>query len=96
KYETFPQGSYDLGTGNKPLNGDYDIDVGIIIKISKDDYPDPVKVKKWIYDALYGHTNSVEIRRPCVTVFYQKDGEDIYHVDLVRIRRQNLFSQGET
>ncbi|MDJ0902483.1 MAG: nucleotidyltransferase [Xenococcus sp. MO_188.B8] len=82
KYETFDQGSYDLGTGNKPTNGDYDIDVGIIIRISKDDYPDPVKVKKWIYDALYGHTKSVEIRRPCVTVFYQKDGEDIYHVDL--------------
>lgn len=82
QYEIFNQGSYNLGTGNKPLNGDYDIDVGIIIKISKDDYPDPVEVKKWIHDALYGHTNSVEIRRPCVTVFYHQDGEPIYHVDL--------------
>jgi hypothetical protein len=82
QYETFNQGSYDLGTGNKPLNGDYDIDEGIIIKIFKDDYPDPVKVKKWIYDALYGHTKSVEIRRPCVTVYYQKNEEAIYHVDL--------------
>lgn len=82
KYETFNQGSYDLGTGNIPTNGDYDIDVGIIIKISKDDYPDPVKVKKWIHDALDGHTKSVEIRRPCVTVSYQQDGEQIYHVDL--------------
>ncbi|MEM7557223.1 MAG: cyclic GMP-AMP synthase DncV-like nucleotidyltransferase [Cyanobacteria bacterium P01_A01_bin.84] len=82
KYETFNQGSYDLGTGNIPINGDYDIDVGIIIKIIKDDYPDPVKVKKWIHDALDGHTKSVEIRRPCVTVSYQQDGEQIYHVDL--------------
>lgn len=82
KYEIFDQGSYDLGTGNKPTDGDYDIDVGIIIKISKNDYSDPVKVKKWIYDSLYGHTKSVEIRRPCVTVYYQKDEEAIYHVDL--------------
>jgi hypothetical protein len=71
-----------LGTGNKPLNGDYDIDEGIIIKISKDDYPDSVKVKKWVYDALYGHTKSVEIRRLCVIVFYQQDEEPLYHVDL--------------
>ena len=82
KYETFDQGSYDLGTGNKPIDGDYDIDVGIIIKISKDDRPNPVEVKKWIYDALYGHTKRVEFRRPCITVFYQKDEEPIYHVDL--------------
>jgi hypothetical protein len=82
QYETFDQGSYDLGTGNKPLNGDYDIDVGIIIKISKDDYPNPVEVKEWIYDALYGHTTRVEFRRPCITVFYQQDEEPIYHVDL--------------
>ena len=82
KYENFNQGSYDLGTGNIPTDGDYDIDVGIIIKISKDDYPNPVEVKEWIYDALYGHTKRVEFRRPCITVFYQKDEEPIYHVDL--------------
>ncbi|MEY2831676.1 MAG: hypothetical protein RLZZ574_934, partial [Cyanobacteriota bacterium] len=82
QYETFDQGSYNLGTGNKPLNGDYDIDVGIIIKISKDDYPDPVEVKKWILEALEGHTKRVEIRRPCVTIFYQQNDEPVYHVDL--------------
>lgn len=80
--KTFNQGSYDLGTGNKPTDGDYDIDVGIIIEISKDDYPNPVEVKEWIYKALEKHTKRVEIRRPCVTVFYQKDEEPIYHVDL--------------
>ena len=64
QYETFNQGGYDLGTGNIPTDGDYDIDVGIIIKISKDDYPNSVEVKEWIYDALYGHTKRVEFRRP--------------------------------
>lgn len=82
KYEHFDQGSYAMGTGTKPVDGHYDIDTGIQFKISKDDYPDPVKVKEWVYLALNGHTKLVEIRRPCVTVFYQQDGEPIYHVDL--------------
>lgn len=82
KYETFDQGSYAMGTGTKPVDGHYDIDTGIRFKICYLDYPDPVKVKTWVYLALNGHTKRVEIRRPCVTVFYQQDGEPIYHVDL--------------
>jgi len=82
KYETFDQGSYAMGTGTKPVDGHYDIDTGIRFKICYLDYPDPVKVKTWVYLALDGHTKRVEIRRPCVTVFYQQDGEPIYHVDL--------------
>lgn len=82
KYETFDQGSYAMGTGTKPVDGHYDIDTGIRFKICKDDYPDPVEVKLWVYHALKNHTKWVEIRRPCVTIFYQQDGEPIYHVDL--------------
>jgi hypothetical protein len=81
-YEKFDQGSYAMGTGVKPLGGNYDIDVGICFKIAKADYPDPVKVKEWVLEALNNLTSCVEIRRPCVTVFYQRDGEAIYHVDL--------------
>lgn len=80
-YSTFNQGSYAMGTGIKPEDDDYDIDVGIKFNINKDDYPDPVRVKKWVRDALEGHTKSVEIRRSCVTVTYQKDNDPIYHVD---------------
>ncbi|BAZ18983.1 hypothetical protein NIES4071_108680 (plasmid) [Calothrix sp. NIES-4071] len=82
KYETFDQGSYAMGTGTKPVGGHYDIDTGVCFKICKDDYPDPVLIKEWVLNALQGHTKWVEIRRPCVTVFYQQDGEPIYHVDL--------------
>jgi hypothetical protein len=82
QYDWFDQGSYAMGTGVKPINGDYDIDVGIYFKISKADYPDPVKVKEWIYQALHNLTTRVEIRRSCVTVFYQREGESMYHVDL--------------
>ena len=80
-YTHFVQGSYAMGTGIKPTDGDYDIDVGLEFDIDKDDYPDPVTIKKWVKDALDGHTKSVKIRRSCVTVTYQKDDEPVYHVD---------------
>lgn len=80
-YTTFNQGSYAMNTGIKPENGDYDIDVGLKFDINKGDYTDPVVVKKWVRDALVGHTKSVSIRRSCVTVQYQQDNEPIYHVD---------------
>lgn len=80
-YTHFNQGSYAMGTGIKPDDGGYDIDVGLKFQIKKDDYEDPVQVKKWVYDALDGHTKKVQIRRSCVTVTYQEDGEDAYHID---------------
>jgi hypothetical protein len=81
-YTTFDQGSYPMGTGIQPLYLDFDIDEGIIFEISKEDYLDPVEVKKWIYDAMVGHTDNVKMRQPCVTLFYHKDREPIYHLDL--------------
>jgi len=81
-YVTFNQGSYEMGTGVVPLDGDFDIDVGVSFFVAKDDHPDPVDVKEWVFNALDGHTKKVEMRRPCVTVFYQKDNEPVYHVDL--------------
>lgn len=88
-YTTFNQGSYAMGTGILPEDEDYDIDVGIKFDISKDDYTDPIEPKKWVRDALDGHTKSVEIRRSCVTVTYQKDGEPLYHVDFAIYANQN-------
>ncbi len=82
-YESFNQGSYAMKTGVKPINGDFDIDVGLRFDLSKEEYPDPGVVKTWVHDAVKNHTKHVEMRRGCVTVFYQEDGEDIYHVDLV-------------
>lgn len=72
------QGSYAMNTGIKPLEGDFDIDQGVYFETSITDYPDPVVLKERVYEALNGHTKKVEIRRPCVTVFYH----DGYHVDL--------------
>ena len=80
-FTNFNQGSYAMGTGIKPDDGDYDIDVGLKFNLDKADYSDPVDVKKWVRDALDGHTKKVEIRNSCVTVTYQSDGEDAFHVD---------------
>lgn len=80
-YTFFNQGSYAMGTGIKPDDCDYDIDVGLKFDIDYNDYSDPIIVKKWVKDSLDGHTKKVVIRRSCVTVTYQEDGEDAYHVD---------------
>lgn len=94
-YATFNQGSYEMGTGVIPLDGDYDIDVGVSFYVSKADYPDPVVVKKWVFDALENHTTNVEMRRPCVTVFYQKNGESMYHVDLAVYSDESSNADGK-
>jgi hypothetical protein len=81
KYFFRDQGSYELGTGVKPLDGDYDIDQGLYFEVSTGDW-DPVILKKRVWKALDGHTDEVRIRRPCVTVQYHEGEEPIYHVDI--------------
>ena len=81
-FENFDQGSYAMNTGTNPKDGNYDIDEGLIFDCSKDDYEDPVKLKKMVRDALAYGNRTIHIRRPCVTVEYMKNGEVDYHVDL--------------
>jgi hypothetical protein len=81
-FETFNQGSYSMNTGVVPLDGNYDIDVGVIFDCKRDKYPDPVELKKKVRDALDTHGRTVNIRRPCVTVNYMRDEQIDYHVDL--------------
>lgn len=76
------QGSYQIGTGIKPLDGDYDIDQGLYFEVATSTYSDPVVLKQRVFAALVGHTKDVRIRRSCVTVFYQRDDDSIYHVDI--------------
>ena len=82
RFEDFNQGSYAMGTGIAPLPGeDYDIDVGLIFHLPKENYS-PVKVKQWVHDALQSGNRTVEYKRPCVRVQYHRAGEVLYHVDL--------------
>lgn len=94
-FESFDQGSYAMGTGVKPLDSDYDIDEGLRFKIAKNDHRDPVVVKEWVYRALEGHTQRVEVRRPCVTVYYQERDEPVYHVDLAVYSDGSCNSDGK-
>ena len=80
-YRHFNQGSYDVGTGVKPLDSDYDIDVGVEFDLAKDKHA-PVDVKKWVLTAVEDHTTNVKMRRSCVTVYYMQGDEPKYHVDL--------------
>lgn len=79
---SFNQGSYSMHTGVVPLDGNYDIDVGIIFDCNRNKYPDPVVLKKKVRDAIDTHGRTVNIRRPCVTVNYMRNGTPEYHVDL--------------
>ena len=89
KFDVRNQGSYEMGTGVIPLNGDFDIDQGVYFDVPASDYDDPVELKERVYEALKDLTKDVKIRRPCVTVWYQRDGEHIYHVDLA------IYSDGK-
>jgi len=83
------QGSYSMGTGNKPLDDeDYDIDVMILFNISKDEYS-PLEVKKWVYNALDKQIRKVKYKKPCVRVQYHKDGVELFHVDLALYANDN-------
>ena len=83
-FEEFGQGSYRMGTEVKPIDKDYDIDVGLRFNVNKNDYEDPLTLKKQIRDILKNYTEyGAQIKTPCVTVTYKKDGETAYHVDIV-------------
>lgn len=83
-FTTINQGSYSMKTGVEPVGDkDYDIDVGLKFNVNKDEY-EPLKLKEMICDTLKNHTHyGSEIKQPCVTVTYKKNGEKGFHVDLV-------------
>lgn len=84
------QGSYSMYTGVEPLDKEYDIDVGLRFNANKDDYEKPTELKNKIYNILQNHTEyGAELKKPCVTVTYKKDGEIAYHVDLVVYTYEN-------
>ena len=88
-FEDFHQGSYSMNTGTKPLDGNYDIDIGLIFDCASQAFPDPVQLKIKVKEALTHGNRTVQVRRPCVTVTYMKDGKPEYHVDLaVYVKRE--------
>lgn len=77
----FQQGSYATNTAILPLDGDYDIDVGVVIS-SSDAPDDPVEPKKTLRDVLKARNfKDPRIKLPCVTAQYFKAGEKHFHLD---------------
>src|SRR5688572_2158068 len=73
------QGSYRMGTGVQPIADlEYDLDIGLRFSF-KDTEHKAADVRKWVFDAVNGHTDKVEEKGPCIRVGYSKG----YHVDLV-------------
>lgn len=82
-FKELNQGSYIMHTGVEPLDKEYDIDVGLRFNVNKADY-EPMEIKNKICDILKNHTEyGAQVKKPCVTVTYKKNGESAYHVDLV-------------
>jgi hypothetical protein len=82
-FSDFNQGSYKMGTGIHPADGDYDIDVGLRFNCAKSEYSNPVDLKILVADALKNHTRlGTDIKLSCVRVSYMVDGKQEYHVDL--------------
>ncbi|MDO9103066.1 MAG: nucleotidyltransferase [Candidatus Nitrotoga sp.] len=88
-FTPFNQGSYSMSTGVVPLDGNYDIDVGLVFDCTKDHYPDLIALKQKVRDSLDTLGRTVLIRRPCVTVNYMRNGSPAYHVDLAIYVKRN-------
>lgn len=96
EYYFLDQGSYEMDTGTKPLYGDYDIDQGLYFLVSSTEWPDPVQLKERVFEALDDHTNRVELRRSCVTVFYSSNDEPLYHVDVAVYSDGSVNADGKS
>jgi hypothetical protein len=82
-FTSFQQGSYAMGTGNKPANeeDDYDIDCGLLFNVSTNDYS-PVAIKQWVLEALDARQfRTVEWKKACIRVQYVEQGLPKFHID---------------
>lgn len=93
-FDTYNQGSYSMHLSVEPVEKnsgtkEYDIDIALIFHANKDDNS-PMFYKNAIYEALKTHTDTgAEIKKPCVTVTYKKNGETAYHADIVSYVYEN-------
>lgn len=89
KVEFIGQGSFSMGTIVKPLQGDYDIDVGVYLRGYtnwQDSWPRPETASNWLLNALQNHTSTPpRNKRTCIRIEYKPitgNKEVAYHVDL--------------
>lgn len=90
-FDSFNQGSYSMGTGNKALHEDedHDIDVGLAFNLAKESIA-PVELKKHVFNALSAKNRSVTIKKSCVRVQYIESGLPKFHIDFA------VYSDGKS
>jgi hypothetical protein len=104
KVEFKGQGSFSMGTIIKPVNGDYDIDVGIYLKGFsnwRNEWAKPETVSQWLIKALYNHTSIKPINKEtCIRIRYKPTSPNSnisYHVDLpIYIEYRNFWDAKKT
>lgn len=84
-FTQFMQGSYRMGTGIQPLDGqEFDIDTGLQFDLGESPAVTKAEeIRKWVFDAVDGHTKKVEAKGPCIRVTYRENGVEAFHLDLV-------------
>jgi hypothetical protein len=83
------QGSYILGTQNRPIEDNFDLDHGIYLKHYADsDTPTPTEAQDLIKEAVDGHTDQpLGKKDACVRIVYAKLGDTPgHHIDLAVYR----------
>lgn len=83
------QGSFTMNTIIRPIDGEFDIDIGVYFDFQdndRDNWPTPQTVSGWLHEAVMKHTTTeAENRTSCVRVIYKpinSENEYGYHVDL--------------
>lgn len=74
------QGSYKIGT---TISSEHvDLDYAVIFPLDIEEYSDPRVLKKAARDSLLiANVRIPEIKEPCVTVAYHRNGEEYMHID---------------
>ncbi len=103
--EFIGQGSFTMGTSIRPIEGYYDLDLGIYLHglgTNSNLWPKTEAIHNLIYDALKDHTSTRPIRKPaCIRIIYKSpyvDQDDIsYHIDLpVYAFEESLWNSKQT
>lgn len=90
------QGSMYIQTGVEPLgDGDFDIDIAVILDELDTRQWDPVAVKQQVEKAAKRRSSNVRIKEPCITVEYAEQGQPKYHVDIAVYGKNHLTGDRE-
>ena len=81
-FTTCNWGSYAMGTGIKPLNQEYDIDLGLVFNLRPGDVSSQ-ELKASIHNTLYRAGYNPKWNRPCLTVAFPK-----FHIDMAICTRE--------